>query len=128
MNAQFILKLQAYLLKKNGRAQTWLKLVTLQKLSIRFGGARYRVGHCKKYNQGMFMERILRADEIKPDFEGLKNKWEEMLRKYYLDAKTLNPKYTLEIPCPHCGSKTIDQSFDLNGFRHNTCSECEIMY
>lgn len=74
------------------------------------------------------MERILRADEIKPDFEGLKNKWEEMLRKYYLDVKTLNPEYTLEVPCPHCGSKTIEQSFDLNGFCHKTCSECKTLY
>ena len=74
------------------------------------------------------MEQILRADEIKPDFEGLKNKWGEMLKKYYLDAKTLNPKYTLEVPCTHCGSKSIDQSFDLNGFRHKTCSECKTLY
>lgn len=74
------------------------------------------------------MERILRADEIKPDFEGLKNRWEEMLRKYYLDAKILNPKYTLEVPCTHCGSKSIEQSFDLNGFSHKTCSECKTLY
>jgi 2-polyprenyl-3-methyl-5-hydroxy-6-metoxy-1,4-benzoquinol methylase len=76
----------------------------------------------------MFMEQILRADEIKPDFEGLKGKWDEMLRKYYLDAKTLNPKYTCEVPCPHCGSKTTEQSFDLNGFCHKTCSECKTLY
>jgi SAM-dependent methyltransferase len=76
----------------------------------------------------MVMELILRADEIKPDFEGLKNKWEEMLRKYYLDTKELNPKYTLEVPCPYCGSKRIDHSFDLNGFWHKTCSECKTLY
>lgn len=74
------------------------------------------------------MERILRADEIKPDFEGLKNKWEEMLRKYYLDAKTLNPKFTLDVPCPYCGSTKIEQSFYLNGFCHKTCSECKTLY
>lgn len=74
------------------------------------------------------MEIILRSDEIKPDFEGLKNKWEEMLRKYYLNTKTLNPKYTLEVPCPHCNSKRVDQSFDLNGFCHKTCSECKTLY
>ena len=76
----------------------------------------------------MLMEQIVRADEIKPDFEGLKNKWEEMLRKYYLDAKTLNPKFTVEIPCPHCGSGMIDQSFYLNGFCHKTCSDCKTLY
>lgn len=74
------------------------------------------------------MEQILRADDIKPDFEGLKIKWEEMLRKYYLDSKTLDPKYTLEIPCPHCGSEGIDSKFDLNGFCHKTCSKCKTLY
>lgn len=74
------------------------------------------------------MEQILRADDIKPDFEGLKNKWEEMLRKYYLDSKTLDPKFTLEIPCPHCGSENIDSEFDLNGFCHKTCSKCKTLY
>ena len=74
------------------------------------------------------MERILRADEIKPDFEGLKKRWHEMLGKYYLDDKTLNPRFTLDIPCPHCGSNNIDQSFNLNGFCHKTCSGCKTLY
>lgn len=74
------------------------------------------------------MEQILRADDIKPDFEGLKNKWEEMLGKYYLDAKTLDPQFTLDISCPHCGSKNINSQFDLNGFCHKTCSKCETLY
>lgn len=74
------------------------------------------------------MKQILRAEEIKSDFEGLKNKWQEMLKKYYLDANTLNPKYTLEVPCVHCASKSIEQSFDLNGFCHKTCSECKTLY
>ncbi|MEK6609093.1 MAG: class I SAM-dependent methyltransferase [Myxococcota bacterium] len=74
------------------------------------------------------MERILRADEIKPDFEGLKQRWNEMLGKYYLDDKTLNPKFSLDIPCPHCGSKNAERSFSLNGFCHKTCSKCETLY
>ncbi|MDD5240743.1 MAG: class I SAM-dependent methyltransferase [Sulfuricella sp.] len=74
------------------------------------------------------MGQILRADEVKPDFEGLKNKWGEMLRKYYLDVKTLNPKFTLDVPCPYCGSTESEQSFDLNGFCHKTCSECQTLY
>lgn len=74
------------------------------------------------------MEQVLRADEVKPDFEGLKNKWKEMLRKYYLDAKTLNPKFTLDVPCPYCGSTKIGTSFYLNGFCHKTCSECKTLY
>ena len=40
------------------------------------------------------MQNVIRADDIKPDFEGLKNKWEEMLQKYYIDANMLDPKYT----------------------------------
>lgn len=74
------------------------------------------------------MEAILRADDVKPDFEGLKRRWEEMLRKYYLDPKTLNSSYTVEIPCPHCGSKDTRQSFKLNGFWHKTCAQCETLY
>ncbi len=74
------------------------------------------------------MEAILRADEVKPDFEKLKARWEEMLRRYFLDATTLNPKYTVEVPCPHCGSSAEDQSFTLNGFCHKTCSECKTLY
>ena len=76
----------------------------------------------------MSMESILRADEIKQDFEGLKNKWKEMLGKYYLDSKQLNPLFTQEVSCPHCESEQIDQSFDLNGFLHKTCSICKTLY
>ena len=74
------------------------------------------------------MEQVLRADDVKPDFEGLKNKWGEMLKKYYLDANTLDPKFTLDVPCPYCSSRRITQSFYLNGFCHKTCSECETLY
>jgi len=74
------------------------------------------------------MARVLRADEIKPDFNELKSRWKKMLGKYYLDDETLDPKYTLNVPCPYCGSTNIGQTFDLNGFCHNTCSECETLY
>lgn len=74
------------------------------------------------------MEVILRADDIKPNFEALKSKWEEMLRKYYTGSDTLDPKYTLAIPCPHCGSEKKDNEFYLNGFCHKTCSKCKTLY
>ena len=74
------------------------------------------------------MAQVLRADEIKADLNGLKDRWQEMLSKYYLDAKTLNPKYTLEVPCAHCGSKKTEGSFSLNGFCHKICSECKTLY
>ncbi|WP_082269897.1 class I SAM-dependent methyltransferase [Leptospira interrogans] len=74
------------------------------------------------------MTAILRATEIKPDFEGLKNKWEEMLGKYYINPQTLNPKYTMEVSCPFCNSQKIDHSFNLNGFHHNSCTDCKTLY
>ncbi|MCF8176925.1 MAG: class I SAM-dependent methyltransferase [Sulfuritalea sp.] len=76
----------------------------------------------------MATEQILRADRIKPDFEGLKSAWEAMLRKYYLGADELNPAYTLEVPCPYCNSTVIERSFNLNGFWHRTCAECKTLY
>lgn len=74
------------------------------------------------------MENILRASEVKADFGGLKQRWSEMLGKYFLDNKTLNPKFTVDIPCPHCHSIEVEQSFDLNGFCHRTCSGCKTLY
>jgi len=71
---------------------------------------------------------VLWAADIKPDFEELKNKWEEMLQKYYIDAKTLDPKYTLDIPCPHCDSEHTDNEFFLYGFCHKTCTKCKTLY
>ena len=76
----------------------------------------------------MATEQILRADRIKPDFEGLKSAWEAMLSKYYLGTNELNPAYTLEVPCPYCNSTAIEQSFNLNGFWHRTCAECKTLY
>jgi SAM-dependent methyltransferase len=74
------------------------------------------------------MESVLRASEIKPDFEGLKIKWKEMLDKYYLSDGILNPLYTKEVFCPHCGKEHIAETFNLNGFLHNTCAECQTLY
>lgn len=74
------------------------------------------------------MEQILRADQIKPDFEGLKAAWEAMLSKYYLGENALNPAYTLEVPCPFCRSTRIERPFILNGFHHGTCAECGTLY
>ena len=72
--------------------------------------------------------QVIKADEVKSDFGTLKKKWEEILRKYYIDNKTLNPEYTIKVSCPHCHLTDIDYSFDLNGFFHNACSECKTIY
>ena len=74
------------------------------------------------------MVEILRADEIKADFEALKIRWDQMLSKYFLNPETIDEKYTIEIPCPHCESSIIDESFLLNGFWHKTCSKCKTLY
>jgi len=74
------------------------------------------------------MVEILRADEIKADFEALKIRWDQMLSKYFLNPETIDEKYTIEIPCPHCQSSMIDESFLLNGFWHKTCSKCKTLY
>lgn len=74
------------------------------------------------------MVEILRADEIKADFEALKIRWDQMLSKYFLNPETIDEKYTIEIPCPHCESSVIDESFLLNGFWHKTCSKCKTLY
>jgi SAM-dependent methyltransferase len=74
------------------------------------------------------MTEILRAEEIKADFVALKIRWDQMLSKYFLNPETIDEKYTIEIPCPHCDSSMIDESFLLNGFWHKTCSKCKTLY
>ena len=78
--------------------------------------------------QGVYMPKILKAEDIKPDFNELKERWDEMLSKYFLDDNTLNSKYALDVPCPYCSSKDIVSPFTLNGFQHNTCLECKTLY
>lgn len=74
------------------------------------------------------MESVIRADDVKPDFETLKRRWQQMLEQYYLDPSTLNPLFTIEVACPYCSSKEMGDSFNLNGFHHRTCAECETVY
>jgi len=74
------------------------------------------------------MQQVLRAEDVKPDFDGLKLRWDEMLAKYYLHAGKLNPEYLINVPCPYCSSSEPESSFDLNGFLHNTCMKCKSLY
>lgn len=74
------------------------------------------------------MEQLIRADDIKPDFEGLKLKWGELLEKYFLSTNLLNPRFTIDVPCPFCRSTKFEQTFCLNGFFHRTCEECKTLY
>lgn len=74
------------------------------------------------------MGKIIRADDIKGDFENLKTRWNQMLRKYFVSEQTLDDKYTMETPCPHCNSISIIANFLLNGFWHRTCEKCKTIY
>lgn len=74
------------------------------------------------------MKKILRSDEIKPNFEELKERWTHLLGRFYLDKNTLDAAHTVGVFCPFCGSSDIVKSFLLNGFRHNTCSQCNTLY
>jgi 2-polyprenyl-3-methyl-5-hydroxy-6-metoxy-1,4-benzoquinol methylase len=74
------------------------------------------------------MNEILRADQVKANFEALKISWNQILSKYFLNSETIDKKYTIEVPCPHFESSIIDRSFLLNGFWHKECSKCNSLY
>ena len=40
--------------------------------------------------------QVLKADEVKSDFLALKQKWQVMLGKYYIDPKTLNSEFVCQ--------------------------------
>ena len=62
------------------------------------------------------MKNVIRANQVKFNYEELKNKWDKLLEKYFLNENELNPKYLLELDCPHCSHKETDFSFSLKGF------------
>ena len=74
------------------------------------------------------MSVINNAYDLKPDFSGLKIKWDEMLSKYYLEKDVLDPTYTSHVNCPFCSSYEVDSSFNLNGFWHRSCTNCKTLY
>lgn len=74
------------------------------------------------------MGKVLKASDIKPDFEGLKARWDGMLRKYFHGDGALAPEFAVDVACPHCRSSQSERQFTLNGFRHKTCSGCRTIY
>jgi len=74
------------------------------------------------------VDSVITADDIKPDCEGLKNKWAEMLAKYFSTSGSLIAKYAQHVPCPFCETDHSDEQFVLNGFIHKTCQECKTIY
>ena len=71
---------------------------------------------------------VSNAYDLKPDFDGLKEKWGEMLSNYFIANNTLNPEFTIDVPCPFCNSSEVASSFDLNGFHHISCAKCNTVY
>jgi 2-polyprenyl-3-methyl-5-hydroxy-6-metoxy-1,4-benzoquinol methylase len=74
------------------------------------------------------MTKIIRANQIKFNYENLKKQWKELLSKYYLPSGELDSSYTKIISCPHCNRNIFLNEFCLNGFWHKTCSNCNVVY
>lgn len=74
------------------------------------------------------MSQIIKADDVKPNFESLKARWGELLKKYQTDEGGLDPRYSVDTPCPHCGSESTKDEFILNCFAHKTCVKCRTVY
>ena len=70
---------------------------------------------------------MLKADLIKPKYDEVKDVWAKMLREYY-SGRELNPKFTVDVPCPSCASRKTHSPFSINGFHHVTCGDCEVVY
>lgn len=73
------------------------------------------------------MERIVKADLIKPKYDNVKEIWAGMLKEYYAGSE-LDPRFTVAVDCPFCGSKKKHSPFAINGFHHATCADCEVVY
>tara|TARA_B110000037_G_C16697080_1_gene333246 strand:+ start:36 stop:203 length:168 start_codon:yes stop_codon:yes gene_type:complete len=55
------------------------------------------------------MGNVKTADDIKPDFEGLKSRWEEMLAEFFSTDGSLFSRYALDVPCPFCQTDASDE-------------------
>ena len=71
---------------------------------------------------------ISSPEQVKPNFNKVKNRWEMLLSRYYDSDGSLNEKYLTNVDCPHCKSKKYTDSFQLNSFWHHTCVECNSVY
>ena len=72
--------------------------------------------------------RIIAPEQVKPNFTKVKERWRNLLAKYYTMDGELNNDYMTDVDCPHCTSKRKKNTFELNKFRHHTCVDCECVY
>ena len=76
----------------------------------------------------MKKQSVIKASDVKPNFSEVKEVWKEMLSVYYHDQNTIKEEFTIKVNCPHCDSNDTHSAFNLNGFNHQTCSNCESVY
>ena len=76
----------------------------------------------------MNKQSVIYASDVKSNFSSVKKVWQEMLSVYYQDQNTIKEEFTVKVNCPHCDSKDSHSAFSLNGFNHQTCSNCESVY
>ena len=76
----------------------------------------------------MKKQSVINASDVKPNFSEVKKIWQHMLSTYYQDDKTLKKEFIVEVNCPHCDSNRSHSEFNLNGFKHKTCGNCESVY
>ena len=59
---------------------------------------------------------ISTSDQVKPNFKKVKDRWKNLLSRYYVSDGSLNEKYLINVDCPHCESKRIDRFFSIKWF------------
>ena len=72
--------------------------------------------------------KITAPEQVKPNFKKVKERWKNLLDKYFTEDGSLSNNHTIEIDCPHCESKRRKNSFELNAFQHHMCIDCECVY
>jgi len=72
--------------------------------------------------------KIVRAQEIKPNFMELKTTWGNMLSKYFTPEGEILPEYRKFVNCDFCDSDNSEEQFKLNGFSHHRCNTCDTLY
>jgi 2-polyprenyl-3-methyl-5-hydroxy-6-metoxy-1,4-benzoquinol methylase len=72
--------------------------------------------------------KITAPEQVKPNFTNVKERWKNLLSKYYTSDGKLNNNFIIDVDCPHCASKKREKSFELNAFHHHFCVDCECLY
>jgi len=72
--------------------------------------------------------KVTDPEQVKPDFNNVKEQWKNILDKYHTSDGGLDSQYTVDVNCPHCDSSERTKSFELNAFKHHTCIKCCCVY